>query len=123
MGAGGSSTGSDAKAKGKLTVWGTAVEVSGPAQKECTVDAVLELKHMIHVHTTYQQRTVMYLRASTYKAASSTPSWWDSAAITAEIQEVKCAEEQARQSLLLKPPNSVRSSSTVLNLSSLSHHC
>lgn len=56
VGAGGSSTGSNAKAKQRLTMWDTGVEVSGPAQKECTVDAMLELKHMIHVHTCYQQR-------------------------------------------------------------------
>lgn len=48
VGAGGNSTGSDAKAKGRLTAWEAGVEISGPAQKECTVDAVLELKHMIH---------------------------------------------------------------------------
>lgn len=56
MGAGGSSTSSDAKAKGRLTAWDAGMETSGQAQVECTVNAVLELKHPTHIHTCYQNR-------------------------------------------------------------------
>lgn len=38
------------------SAWDAGVEISGPAQMECTVNAVLELKHMTHIHTCYQHR-------------------------------------------------------------------
>lgn len=50
MGAGGSSTGSSAKAKGRLTAWDAEEEISGAAQKECTRDAVLEFNHDSRSH-------------------------------------------------------------------------
>lgn len=101
------------------------VEVSGPAPKECTADAVLELKHMIHI--CYQQRIDNSDLSQSQHIQSSLPHpfmvGFCSHQFTAEIQEVNCAEEKTWQLLLLRPLNSTPSSTTVTNLPSLSHHC